>query len=229
MRRYEDSWEAIYNLIDEGASWSGNERDCCFLNTRTPVFADVSAATGLNFPDDGRAVAMADWDFDGRLDIWVTYRTAPRVRLLHNASRGTQHFVMLRLQGTTCHRDAIGARVELQSADGSQQIRTLHAGDGYLAQSSKWLHFGLGGTTGIEKLTVRWPGGAAESFAGITADSHWVLVQGSGRAARWEPPRSRMPLDPGPLKLPDLPDTARTWISGRVPFPGEFYNSWDGA
>jgi len=229
LRHYEDSWEAIYNLIDEGSSWSGHERNCAFLNTKTPVFANVSAATGLDFPDDSRAVAMVDWDLDGRLDIWITNRTAPRVRFLHNRSRSAHHYTMLRLQGTAANRDAIGARVELHGADGTRQIRTLHAGDGYLAQSSKWLHFGLGEAAGIRKATVRWPGGAVETFAGVTADSRLVLVQGTGRATAWEAPRGAVSLPPGPLVLPDPADQARTWISGRVPFPTDRYHAWDGA
>ncbi len=229
MRRYEDSWEAIYNLIDEGSSWSGNERNCCFLNTHGPAFANVSAATGLDFPDDGRALAMVDWDLDGRLDMWVTNRTAPRVRFLHNTSRSTHHSVMLRLQGTTANRDAIGARVELQLTGGTKQIRTLHAGDGYLAQSSKWVHFGLGDVAEIEKVAVRWPGGAAETFDGVSADARWLLVQDSGRAAAWQAPRGAITLAPGTLELPELPDTARTWISGRVPMPAETYKAWSGA
>ena len=229
LRHYEDSWEAIYNLIDEGSSWSGHERNCTFLNTRTPVFANVSAATGLDFPDDSRAVAMVDWDLDGRLDIWVTNRTAPRVRFLHNRSSSTHHYVMFRLQGTTANRDAIGARVELHGADGSRQIRTLHAGDGYLAQSSKWLHFGLGEVAGIREATVRWPGGAIETFADVTADSRLVLVQGTGRATPWVAPRGAVALSPGPLDLPDPGADTRTWISGRVPFPADSYHAWDGA
>ena len=222
LRRYEDSWEAIYNLIDEGSSWSGNERNCCFLNTRGSAFANASAATGLGFPDDARAVAMVDWDLDGRLDMWVTNRTAPRIRFLHNLSPTAHHSVMFQLRGTTANRDAIGARVLLQLAGGVKLIRTLHAGDGYLAQSSKWVHFGLGDIAGIEKMTVRWPGGAVENFGGVLADGRWLLVQGSGRAAAWQAPRGAITLAPGPLELPELPSTARTWISGRVPLPVPF-------
>jgi tetratricopeptide (TPR) repeat protein/thiol-disulfide isomerase/thioredoxin len=227
LRRYEDSWEAIYNLIDEGASWSGHERNCTFLNTLSPVFANVSASTGLDFPDDSRAVAMVDWDLDGRLDIWLTNRTAPRVRFLHNRSRSAHHYVMLRLQGTTANRDAVGARVELLGADGARLVRTLHAGDGYLSQSSKWLHFGLGMATDIQKATVRWPGGTVETFTGVTADSRLVLVQGTGLATTWTPPRGGITLLPGPLELPSRPDQTRTWISGRVPFPATHYLGWD--
>ena len=56
---YTNSWEAIYNLIDEGKSWSGRERNCAFLNSKGKRFSDISATSGLDFEDDGRAVAVA--------------------------------------------------------------------------------------------------------------------------------------------------------------------------
>ena len=96
----------------------------------------------------------------------------------------------LRLEGNgkTTNRDAIGARVEVvvssQPSEKRQlkSIKTLRAGEGYLAQSSRWLHFGLGSTEGIEKVVVRWPDGRIEQFTGIISDRLYRLIQGSGEA-----------------------------------------------
>ena len=86
--RYKQGWQALNRLLHEDGSFSGNERHCVFLNTGDFAaegrFADISAASGLDFADDGRAVAVADWDFDGDLDLWITNRTAPRVRFMRN-------------------------------------------------------------------------------------------------------------------------------------------------
>ena len=96
----------------EGKSFSGYERHCAFLNTGQTQFANVSATSGLDLVDDGRGVAYVDWDHDGDLDLWLLNRTSPQVRFLRNEiPRG--HFIAVRLVGTTCNRDAIGARVEL--------------------------------------------------------------------------------------------------------------------
>ena len=43
----------LNQMLDAGVSWSGRERNCCFLNTGSPRFANVSAVTGLDFLDDG--------------------------------------------------------------------------------------------------------------------------------------------------------------------------------
>jgi len=228
LDRYDDAWAAIFALVDRGESWSGHERNCCFLNTGGRRFADVSASTGLDFEDDGRAVALVDWDFDGRQDIWVGNRTAPRVRLLRNATRGGGHFLAVRLQGVTCNRDAVGARVEIHRNGDEKLIKTLYAGDGFIGQSSKWVHFGLGNATSIDRLVVRWPGQQPESFEGLKVDSHYELVQGSGTARSWTPPRGRIELVAAPVELPPGTAKARSWLMGRLPMPDATYTTWDG-
>jgi hypothetical protein len=82
--------------------------------------------------------------------------------------------------------DAIGARVELHLAGAKPVtlVKTLHAGDGFLSQSSNWLHFGLGDRTMIERLVVRWPGGEAETIRGLSVD-HRYIVRQNGDAVAW--------------------------------------------
>ena len=83
---YAEGWRQLQEHLRNGQSWSGNERHCVFLNTGTPHFADASAVTGLDFPDDGRGLAVCDWDHDGDLDVWLRNRTGPRLRLMLNES-----------------------------------------------------------------------------------------------------------------------------------------------
>ena len=75
-------FEAHSALLRSGRSFSGNERNCCFLNLNGNRFADISAIAGIDFPDDSRAVCVVDWDFDGDLDFWMLNRTSPRIRFL---------------------------------------------------------------------------------------------------------------------------------------------------
>ena len=56
---YIKAFSALGLMLRDGRSLSGHERHCCFLNTRDDHFATVSAATGLDFPDDGRAITAA--------------------------------------------------------------------------------------------------------------------------------------------------------------------------
>ena len=119
----------VDELIREGRALSGRERNCCFLNTREERFADISAASGLDVADDGRSVAVVDWDHDGDLDLWINNRSGPQVRFFRNDVATDHHFLAVRLEGRTSNRDAIGARVEVILQDQSAEFRlnTGHA------------------------------------------------------------------------------------------------------
>ena len=58
----------LYELLRRGRSFSGHERHCLYLNTGQTQFANISAASGFDFPDDGRCLSLVDWDQDGDLD-----------------------------------------------------------------------------------------------------------------------------------------------------------------
>ncbi len=141
---------------------------------------------GLDFPDDSRAVALVDYDGDGDLDLWVSNRTAPRLRLLRNNSRAAGNSVRLSLEGRQANRDAIGAQVRLylEGNDDSVLSKTVRAGEGYLAQSSKILHFGLPERSVVDRVEVWWPGHEKETFNGVTGSGHYRLVEGAGAAER---------------------------------------------
>jgi len=220
---YDASWVAVYRLVREGESWSGRERNCAFLNTGDGRFADASALLGLDHPDDGRAAAIVDWDADGALDLVTTNRTGPRVRLLRNAIPPSGEFVAIRLEGRTCNRDAIGARVEVHLEDGRRLVRGVRAGDSYLAQSTRWLHFGLGAAGAIRRVVVRWPWGEAEEVAGVAPGKWHRIVQGTGRAETWKPPAAAA-LAPAPApEPPRSTEAARIVLPSRAPLPALAY------
>ena len=215
-------------MLERGRSLSGHERHCAFLNTGKTRFADVSAASGLDLLDDGRGVALVDWDFDGRVDMWTTNRTAPWVRLLHNRSDNDHHFLAVKLQGTTCNRDAIGARLKLRL--GGTQPRKLHksvrAGEGFVAQSSKWIVFGLGSADVVDHLEVHWPGGFRERFENLAVDQFHQVTQGKLKARRWDPPAA--PQLKGNPEPPRSSEQSRIFLATRIPLPPTTYLGLDG-
>ena len=226
--------DVLQDMIRRGHSFSGRERNCCFLNLGDGHFADISAVSGFDFPDDGRAVARVDWDHDGDLDFWIVNRSGPQLRLLRNDVSSKHHWLALRLvgNGTTCNRDAIGARVEVHVA-GQQTtapiLATLRAGDGFLAQSSKWLHFGLGNARTIDRVTVRWPDGNVEQLAGLAPDKRYRIVQGSGIAEPWQSSaRADIDLQPAPLETPPQQQTAQVLSVAALPMPPIDYKTYSG-
>ena len=225
---YLAAWKQLNSMVKEGRSIHGSERKCAYLNPGSLPFVRASAITGLDFVDDGRAAALTDWDLDGDLDVWLANRTGPRVRFARNETDGENRFVAFQLEGRTVNRDAIGARLELKLSGGSgSRFRTLRAGEGYLGQSSKWVHFGIGGAESPDRLVVRWPGGASEEFSGIEPGRRYRIVQGAGTAALSEAPSRKVILQPSRLEATAREERSRVFLSAPVPAPVLAYRDLD--
>ena len=169
-------------MMDAGRSFSGNERNCFFINLGNGKFADISGLSGLDFPDDGRAISVTDWDNDGDLDLWITNRNAPRLRLMRNDTKKVNSFISLRLRGNgkTVNKDAIGARVEIINGKDSgkfKQIQTLRAGQGFLSQSSKWIQFALNETIESINIKISWPDGTVNKIEDVLPNKKYIIRQ----------------------------------------------------
>ncbi len=217
----------MQEMIKADLSWSGRERKCVFLNTRGERFACCSGVSGVDNDDDARAVAVVDWDHDGDLDLWFANRTGPRLRFLRNDIGNGQGFVSFRLEGKRANRDGVGARLELYTERG-KRIQTSRSGEGFMAQSSRWIHFGLCGAKRIERVVVRWPGGAEESYGDLVPDGRYRLVEGTGRAVAWTPPARTVALVASTPVAPAVPSAARVVLAARPPLPRLAYDDFQG-
>ena len=218
-------------MIREGISWSGLERNNCFLNTGgNGGFTDVSSATGFDFDDDGRGMVLLDWDADGDLDSIASNRSAPQIRFLRNdVPKSDNQSIGIRLVGTgATNRDAIGARVTVQVVDQLPLMRSLRAGEGFEAQGSKWLHFGIGDEAKISQVTVRWPGGVEEVFDGVKPNGRFILSQGTGIAEANDRAKVNWP-DPLPeLKASKYKSGGKALTASRLPMVDLPYITLDG-
>ena len=179
--------------------------------------------SGLDLPDDGRGAAIVDWDRDGDLDVWLVNRSGPQLRFMRNEqSRSGVHFLALKLEGRHSNRDAIGARVELKmEGDATSQIQTVRAGDAYLAQSSKWLHFGTGADDQIEFVKVRWPGQRNEQvYTDLLIDRRYKLTQGETSVDESTPqPAEDLAINPKGIDDDSSPRGQRVLLTTPVPLP----------
>lgn len=206
-KEYLDAWTSIRILVEQGASWSGREQNHLFLNLGQCRFADVSSVANVNCIGDGRSVATTDWDGDGRLDFFLKNRTGPRVQFFRNDDEAAGNALEVSLRGVRCNKDAIGA-LALVEAGGRTLRRRLHAGDSFLAQSSKTLHFGLGAATRVDRLTVEWPDGSRDVHQDLAAGQRVWITQGEPA-----PTRTRA-FERGPLA--DVPARECRGISTQV-------------
>lgn len=109
----------------------------------------------------------------------MTNRSAPMVRFLRNDTPRKHGAFRILLEGTRASRDAVGARVEvrLKGQEDKPLVRTVNAGEGFLGQSSRWLHFGLGAGE-IGSVKVIWPGGKTEEISGAKANRACRFIEG---------------------------------------------------
>jgi len=221
---YEQGWNAINELLRSDGTWSGYERNVFYANNHDGSFSDVSGALGLDFLEDGRSFALADFNRDGRIEIFLKNRNTPQLRLLQNIVPDLPSSIAFRLQGTKSNRDAIGAKItldsELENQRGSQ-TRTLQAGSGFLSQHSKELLFGLGEGNRPVKATIQWPSGLLQTLSNLPAN-HRVWVREGAESNRIEAFHTAVPEPqegfPAPL-LESVPNTIETWLLAPIAAP----------
>ena len=139
---------------------------------------DVSDQSGPPWavPRLGRGLAAGDLDNDGRIDLLVLAQDEP-LAYFHNQTERALHFVTFRLEGTDSNRDGVGARVVVATASGRQVAQRVGGGS-YLSACDGRLHFGLGASTSIESVEVRWPSGRLDRWKNIAADTGYLLREG---------------------------------------------------
>ncbi len=219
---YEQGWNAINELIRSDGTWSGYERNVFYTNNGDGTFSDVSAVVGLDFVQDGRAFALADFDHDGRLEIFLKNRNAPQLRILSNVVDDLPPSISFRLQGTKSNRDAIGASVTIETSAG-RQVRMLQAGSGFLSQHSKDVFFGLGKTSGPVHASIRWPSGLVQELHDLPVNHRIWVEEGSepsrSEAFRTQAPRRGAPPSESSGEVEILPTEVETWLLAPVNAP----------
>jgi hypothetical protein len=157
------------------------EEPVFFVNTKG-MLQEESARSGANPAGNARSVAYLDADSDGDLDMVVNNFSAPAIVYRNNSEKNGNHWIKLRLtgdpsKGTT--RDAIGAKILVDTAKEKGMWREVFSTIGYLSVHPKEQHVGLGGDTKAD-VTVVWPNGERETFKALAADRAYKIVQGRG-------------------------------------------------
>jgi hypothetical protein len=132
-----------------------------------------------------QSVATGDLNNDGYIDFYGGFAggfngpssSLPDVMMINNLS-GNNH-LKFQLDGVFSNADAIGAKIKVYDDDFGVQVREVRSGEGYGIMNSLTQHFGLGATTVVDSVVIRWPSGLTEIAFNVLANQTLVIEEGT--------------------------------------------------
>ncbi len=153
--------------------------------------ATRDAGTYFDTKHVARGAAFGDLDNDGDIDIVVNHKDGAPA-LLRNDTKSGNHWIRFSLQGTRSNRDAIGAKLEIMTAepavirtpDGKEEMkpeRTIHRQrkGGYSLQGTNdpRVLVGVGPVDQVKKVVIRWPSGIVTRLENLKVDREYKVVE----------------------------------------------------
>ncbi|HRI62120.1 MAG TPA: FG-GAP-like repeat-containing protein [Saprospiraceae bacterium] len=158
-----------------------------FHNLQGKRFEDISM-NGFSHIQKGHGVAIGDLDNDGDQDVYVVVGGALEGdvsnNLLYENPGNRNHWVTLFLEGVTCNRDAIGAKIKVTTVEtgGTRRHIWVTVGTGgSFGSSSLRQEIGLGQAQKIESIEVQWPkvGVPNTVYTDVSMDKALKLKEGN--------------------------------------------------
>jgi hypothetical protein len=170
-----DGWEDLYfaaGYLDPyyAPGTNGPQHNELFVNAGNGKFLDLSAPSLADDPGQSRGVALADYDRDGRVDMFVVDQAGSPHLYRNVTPMRNNHWLEVDTVGTVSNRDGCGARLTL-TAGGVSMVREVFCGSvGLSSGSDSTVHFGLGTATRVTQLVIRWPSGIQQVLRNLTPD-----------------------------------------------------------
>lgn len=139
-----------------------------FRNNGNLTFTDVTGNWGLQKPTYSNGAVYADFDNDGAMDV-VINNTNGKALLYRNTSRDNDtsaHFLQIKFKGSAQNINGFGAAAAIYYGD-KKQVYENTPYRGYLSTIQNTAHFGLGKTTMIDSVVVRWDMNTRQILTGV--------------------------------------------------------------
>ena len=170
-----DGLRDIYMANDSYFSPNPNK---LYRNMGDHIFEDLAEGTPMESMVGGYGVACADFNNDGREDIFLANSgDNDGNQIFRNDTQNDNNYVKIKLKGIISNAAAIGARVEV-TAGGVLHIDDVTSGMSYSSASSMVMHFGLGMADMIENIKVRFPAGEVMEFTDLAVNTTYVVTEG---------------------------------------------------
>lgn len=158
---------------------SGTDSHRFFHNNGNKTFTHIP---NLFTPSDFSSVAIGDLNHDGFLDFYCGYgdlfdpdNNKPDILWMNDGN--DNNWIAFRLQGVESNSNAVGARIEI-FGDWGIQTREVRSGESYGVCNTLHQHFGLGTSSAIDSVIVRWPSGNKDKISGLEINTFHQLTEG---------------------------------------------------
>jgi len=144
-----------------------------YKNNGNLSFTNVTEDWGMSLPSFSSGAAYADLDNDGALDLIINNINDKASVYRNNAGeikKENRHYLQVQLLGDSLNRNGIGAWIELHYSNGKQQVYENTPYRGYLSSSPSDVHFGLGTTSLVDSVVVKWPNGKMQLIQQVKAN-----------------------------------------------------------
>jgi hypothetical protein len=165
-------------------SWDGHQKNRLLMNLRGSGFVNVAFLLGVADAFDSRSAVSGDLDLDGRVDLVVVEDHGLKGQKLHiyrNRLETENHWIGIRLLEEGNGTSPVGASVSVRTAE-QTHVGKILTGETVLGQHSTTLHFGLGASTSVESIEVRWQNGMTRVVHAPAIDRyHRIEARGEDR------------------------------------------------
>ncbi|WP_207632494.1 VCBS repeat-containing protein [Foetidibacter luteolus] len=159
----------MWQLIQEMPSTRLN--NYFYRNNHNLTFSDVSKSWGSGNNAISNGSAYADLDNDGNLDIIINRLNDGPLILRNNAPKSdSANYLKLKLKGAAKNTMGIGAKITVQSAQGSQLYEQFTS-RGFQSSVDPVVHIGTGADSIIQSITVQWPGGKISKLDNVKGNA----------------------------------------------------------
>ena len=144
-----------------------------FKNTDGIMFNDLTDSWGLTTPSFSNGAVYADLDNDGDMDMVVSNINDEAFlyeNILRKKGDTATHFLQVKCTGSKKNINGIGAWIDIYYDGTKHQAFENTPYRGYLSTDQNIAHFGLGKTTVVDSVVVKWPEGKKQTITKVNAD-----------------------------------------------------------
>jgi len=165
-------------------SWEGHQKNRLLMNRQGREFVNVAFLLGVADSFDSRSALSEDLDLDGRVDLIVVEDRGLKGQKLHvhrNQLETGNAWIGIQLREEGRGVSPVGASVVVRTAE-QTHVGRVFTGETIMGQNSTTLHFGLGASSRVEALEIRWADGRARTLPNPEINRyHFVAAPGDVR------------------------------------------------